>query len=109
MVDGSEYCKRYSDEFIQRGDWYVQSPYLHLRYYLEEWTVSFLVWIKHFFIADLYYAGRNPMEEYEGLSDAFKALENSVGSAKARRMIFGQLMEDFSKEVEQWTDQLATW
>lgn len=109
MVDGADYCKRYSDEFIQHGDWYVQCPYLHLRYYLEGWSISFLAWMKYFFIADLYYSGWNGMEEHEGLSDAFEALENSVGSARARRMIFDRLMEDFSREVEQWTDQLATW
>jgi hypothetical protein len=109
MVEGADYCQRYSDEFIERGDWYVQCPYLHLRYYLEEWTISFLAWTKYFFIADLSYHGWNGIEEYEGLSDAFDALENSVGSAKARRMIFDRLMEEFAREVEQWTDQLATW
>lgn len=37
LVDDHACCQLYSAEVIKQADWHVSLPYVHLRYYLEDW------------------------------------------------------------------------
>lgn len=40
-------------EGVRAADWYIESPFVHLRYYLESWFDDFFAWIKFFYVPEL--------------------------------------------------------
>jgi len=55
LVEDREECQQYYNKRIQRSDWYLTSPRLHLRYFCEKWTDRLMNWVKYFYVPDLSY------------------------------------------------------
>lgn len=48
-------CRKYKDEQIQRADYFLAIPSIHLRYYLEDWVDELMGWVKYHFVENLRY------------------------------------------------------
>ncbi len=94
---------------IREADWYVECPYVHLRYYLEGWFDGLMAWIKFFFIPDLRYHRYEVLPGYETLQNTFKALQDEEGYPQARALFFDVLLAEFEREADRWGADLERW
>lgn len=108
-VDGKDFCVQSRSALIRQADWFVQCPYVHLRYYLEEWWDGLMAWIKFFFIPDLHYLRYEELPGYEDLRAAFQALQESDGYQAARALVFARLLNDFEAEADHWGGMVESW
>ena len=108
-VEGKDICARSRSQLIRQADWFVQCPYVHLRYYLEKWWDGLMAWIKFFFIPDLQYLRYEELPGYEDFCAAFQALQENDGYEVARAAIFARLLSDFEAEAEQWHGMVESW
>jgi hypothetical protein len=46
-------CRKYKDERIQRADYLLGVPHIHLRYYLEDWMDYLMGWVKYHYVKNL--------------------------------------------------------
>jgi hypothetical protein len=83
------------------ADWYIECPFVHLRYYLESWFDNFLSWIKLFFIADLYFTRQDETDGVEKLRQALETLQARMGVSTTRKQSFNRLIEAFKEEADQ--------
>jgi hypothetical protein len=94
-------------EVIRTADWFLECPYIHLRYVLEDWTFQLLSWVKHFFIPDLVWHGYEKLEGYQQEQAVFEQLAARDGIEGAKRHSFYILIEAFRADIEQWMDRFA--
>jgi hypothetical protein len=99
----------YRHDAIKSADWFVTTPSLHLRYYLEEWTDYLFAWVKYFFIRDFTYWRYENLPDYEKASTLYDQVVASDGKDAAKRRVFEQLLEWFNKDADDWTARMATW
>ncbi len=57
---------------IRSADWYVCTPNIHLRYYLEEWSDILLIWVKYFLVSDLHYSRYQALANFEATRDTIR-------------------------------------
>jgi len=108
-VTGKDFCARSRFESIRQADWYIECPYVHLRYYLEAWWDGLMAWIKFFFMPDLWYHRYEAFPGYEEVRAAFQSLQERGGYEAARAQVFGRLLNDFEAEANQWGGMLESW
>lgn len=96
-------------ESIRAADWYVECPYVHLRYYLEDWIDGLLAWIKFFFIPGLYYRRYETLSGYGAFQHMLDMLQASEGYPQARALFLEALLAGFEQEADQWNTQLKSW
>lgn len=96
-VEDPAECRYYSSAFIQRADWFLTVPNIHLRYYLEEWTDMLLGWVKHFYIPDLWYWRYENLPHYDFFA-------NMAPEDTHLRNAFCEVLQDvFRQEAENWS------
>ena len=93
-------------ECLQRGDIYLRSPGLHLRYYLEDWTDCLFSWIRFFFIGDFWWDRREELQGYIDYRGVFGDLQADRGSASAEEATFDAVLSTFSQHAEHWIDEV---
>jgi len=101
IVEDHAECLCYTSEFVQRADWFLTVPNIHLRYYLEEWMDLLLGWVKHFTIPDLWYRRYEELPHYEVYAEM--AAENTL----LRDACFEALQDMFRQEVADWSGTAA--
>jgi hypothetical protein len=77
------------------ADWYLRSPEIHLRYYLEEWFDLLLSWVKFFFVPNLHWWRWGDSPGYANFHRQFEELQRIVGTAAAKTESFDKLVEAF--------------
>jgi hypothetical protein len=91
-------CLKYRDERIQRADYLLAVPNIHLRYYLETWMDSLMGWVKYHYIEDLRYW------RYEDKWGSREALAERFGQF-GRYEYYEMLKSKLESEVMAWTDK----
>jgi HEAT repeat protein len=102
LVTERKQCQEYESELVRVADWYLSTPSIHLRYFLEEWSDLLLAWVKYFFIPDLHYWRYEDLNQYDVYSRIFEDLAANGGAAYARQSIFEYLLERFDEEADKW-------
>jgi tetratricopeptide (TPR) repeat protein len=103
MAEDHDECKEYYSETIQNLDWYLTTPRIHLRYYLENWFDYLMAWTKYFFIPDLYYWRYSDLPDYENLKQKLDMLVTEVeNKERLRGIVFEDILERFEFEVIEW-------
>lgn len=95
QVENREQCQPYYSEEIRTADWYVSTPAIHLRYYLEEWSDFLLSWVKYFFVPDLYYRRYDDLSQYEAIRTVIEKQCREHSEEWAKRAVFQYLLEQF--------------
>ncbi len=108
QVETQAQCHLYSSEAIRSADWYVSTPQIHLRYYLEEWSDLLLSWVKYFFISNLYYWRYEELAQYDLFRDTmFETGLRHVGIDTVKQLVFQYLVERFETEASEWGDYIS--
>lgn len=55
LVEDRQECLKYVEPVIQQSDYFLETPNIHLRYYLEDWLDLLLGWVKYHYINNLSY------------------------------------------------------
>ncbi|HVO92267.1 MAG TPA: hypothetical protein VMT22_05470 [Terriglobales bacterium] len=100
FVHDLDRCVGSVNPYVRAADWYIECPFVHLRYYLESWFDDFLGWIKFFFVPDLHFTRQQDADTYEGLRQALEKLERRMGIVHAREQSFARLIEAFKQEAD---------
>ncbi len=100
-------CQEQSGEWLQNADWAIDTPSVHLRYYLEEWFDLLMTWIKVFFISDLEYWRDTVLKRYDEIKPSVDRLIQSDGHEVAKQAIFEYIIECFDEEADQLEDEIA--
>jgi hypothetical protein len=108
-VDGRDWCAASDLDLIKSSDWYVQCPFVHLRYFLEQWFDMLFAWIKFFFIPDLSYWRYDDLPHYPELRDAFENTQSAMGSEQAKKVSFNGLLDAFQREADRWSEEMKSW
>jgi hypothetical protein len=106
-VSGPELCAEITAEELKGTEWYVECPFLHLRYYLEDWLDLVLSWMKFFYVPDLYYFHYLPLAEYGRHSSDFEDAVAAEGKDVARESIFEDILLKFEDEADDWARQMG--
>jgi hypothetical protein len=101
FVHDRDRCVGSPNPYVRAADWYIECPFVHLRYYLESWFDDFLSWIKLFFIADLYFTRQDETDGVEKLRQALETLQARRGVSTTRKQSFNRLIEAFKEEADQ--------
>lgn len=101
-VDGPDWCASHTMDLIRSADWYVQCPFIHLRYLLEEWTDEFLSWIKFFFVPDLRYWRNDDLPGYGQHRGRLEEVQSRLGAAEAKNRAFADILDAFERETDRW-------
>ncbi len=107
QVENQAQCHLYSSEVIQSADWYISTPTIHLRYYLEEWSDLLFGWVKYFFVPDLYYWRYKSLPEYEANRAVIDNICQDLGTEGAKRTVLDFLVERFDSEADDWAGWLG--
>jgi hypothetical protein len=71
-VEDRQECRKYQNADIQRADYFLRTPHVHLRYYLEEWIDRLMGWVKYHYVENLrYWRYRDLWESREQLAEVF--------------------------------------
>lgn len=100
FVHDRDRCVSSVNPYVRAADWYIECPFVHLRYYLESWFDDFLAWIKFFYIPDLYFTRKDETDTYEGLRQALEKLQQRMGVANTKQQSFNRLIEAFKEEAD---------
>jgi len=110
QVENRAQCHLYSSEVIRSADWYLSTPTIHLRYYLEEWSNLLFGWVKYFFVPDLYYWRYESLPEYEANRAAIDNICQELGADYAKYTVLDFLVDRFEREADDWAGWLgAAW
>ena len=101
-VSGPDRCARMTFDDSQGIEWYIECPFLHLRYFLEDWNIMLLSWMKYFFVPDLYYWQHDHLAGHEPHQTAFDAAVARLGRDDACSRVFDRIRAEFAAEVEAW-------
>jgi hypothetical protein len=92
---------------LQTADWWVQSPSVHLRDYMEEWSATFLAWLRFFHLPEFRYTHRGEAgDDYEGFRPRFGAVRGRLGPEAAREYFAEFLKLYFKVEAERIAEDL---
>jgi hypothetical protein len=94
-------------DVLRTADWYLECPYIHLRYVLEDWSLMLLSWVKYFFIPDLHWYSYEELQGYEMMKAGFDEQASRVGSDRAKLASFSLLLDAFREEANRWTQTFA--
>ena len=108
QVEGKDRCKQYESEIIQKADWFLRKPEIHLRYHCEEWVDFLFGWVKHFYISDLSYWRYEWLPGY----DLFSKIDPK--DVRQRDDLFRLLKESLIMESSAWpgmktTEDMSFW
>jgi hypothetical protein len=109
LVEEHAKCQFYSSEVIRAADYYVSMPYVHLRYYLEEWSDILFSWVKHYFIPDFHYHRYEPLSNYGSLREIFAETDERTGSGEGKILAFGGILKSFESQVDNWMRDMSQW
>jgi hypothetical protein len=107
QANNKEQCRLFNSEALHAVDWYLSSPSIHLRYYLEEWFDFFLAWVKYFFVSDLRYWRYEEMSQYEAIREVMGDFAAKMGDAAAKESIFEHLLERFEVQADEWIQRVG--
>ena len=107
-ASGPEWCRSVKKPQLAGIDWYIESPYLHLRRYYESWTVLVLSWMKFFYIPALSYVHDETLSGYDRHSRIFGMLEEKMGPRAARQRVVEELRRQFALEARRLVKDLAS-
>jgi hypothetical protein len=100
-------CRVQSGEWLQNAEWSIDTPSIHLRYYLEEWFDLLMTWIKIFSIDNLDYWRDTVLNRFEELKHSVDRLIESDGHEVAKQAIFEYIVECFEEEADQLESEIA--
>ncbi|HWG03961.1 MAG TPA: hypothetical protein VG271_03010 [Beijerinckiaceae bacterium] len=95
------------DDVARGASWFLECPFIHLRYVLEDWTFRLFCWVRHFFMPELYWWGGEELIHYEEEKAVFQRLEADDGREAAKQAGFFILMESFRADAEAWGGHFA--
>lgn len=101
QVEDPSQCRLYSNEEIRSADWFVSTPTIHLRYYLEEWSDCLFSWVKYFFIPNLYYWRYEDLPHYETIPEATAKACQDGEMNDVRQSAFEYLLDRFEQEIKE--------
>ena len=91
-------CREYRDERIQRADYLLGVPHIHLRYYLEDWLDYLMGWVKYHYVENLvYWRDEDRWVSKDALIDVF----GKIGGDDFWKLIKSNL----ESEVAAWADK----
>jgi hypothetical protein len=94
---------------VAHADWYVQSPFVHLRDYGEEWTAEFLAWLRYFFAPDFHYSHRGePSFHYTRFLTQHEFLDERFGRETAMELGLRRLHLHFLVEAKRAAEIFET-
>lgn len=100
FVHDRDRCVGSINSYVRAADWYIECPFVHLRYYLESWFDDFLAWIKFFYLPDLYFNRKEESDTYDQFRQAMESLQRRMGVASAKEQSFNRLLEAFKAEAD---------
>jgi len=100
-------CAALDGEWFQRADWVIDTPSIHLRYYLEEWFDLLMVWVKVFFMPELEYWRNEVLNRIDEIKPSIDRLITSDGREIAKQAVFEYILEGFENEANQWEMEMA--
>ena len=100
-------CAQLDGELIQQADWYLETPSIHLRYYLEEWFDLLMTWIKIFYMPELEYWRNELLNRFHEIKEPIDRLISSEGREQAKEIVFEYLLESFTEEADRWQAEIA--
>ncbi len=100
-------CADLDGEWFQRADWVVETPSIHLRYYLEEWFDLLMAWIKIFYVPDLEYWRNKVLNRFDEIKSSIDRLIASEGIDVAKQAVFEYILECFESEADQLENEIA--
>jgi hypothetical protein len=103
LVHDRDRCAISPNEMVRSADWYIECPFVHLRYYLEEWLADFLTWMQCFFAPGLTYFHRDEWCDRHEYRCGLEQSRSEMGEAEARKQSFTALMRRFTTEANEWT------
>lgn len=109
LVEERAKCQFYSSEVIRAADYYVSMPYVHLRYYLEEWSDILFSWVKHYFIPDFHFHRYEPLSNYESLRQVFAETDERTGGGEGRVLAFEGVLKSFESQADGWIRDMSQW
>lgn len=109
VVHDREWCSLSGLEPVRSADWFVQCPFIHLRYYMESWVDILLAWVKFFFMPDLYYCRYDEFSGYGKLSEEFAGLRHKLGEAAGKNQSFETILGAFEDEADRWVRDMKKW
>jgi hypothetical protein len=107
QAENQAQCHLYSSEVIRSADWYISTPTIHLRYYLEEWSDLLFAWVKYFFVPDLYYWRYESLPHYEEDRTLIDGICQELGADHAKYAVLDFLVDRFEREADDWVTWLA--
>jgi hypothetical protein len=108
-VDDSAACAIYRSEVLRSADWHLSLPFVHLRYFAEEWSDRLFAWMQRYFIFDLIYDRYEANTDF-GLHDSRMAeMEQKLGVPEARERCFTNLLAEYDAELAAWKIDMASW
>jgi hypothetical protein len=97
-VEEQAACREYKDARIQRADYLMGVPHIHLRYYLEDWLDYLMGWVKYHYVEDLgYWRDEDKWVSKDVLTDTI----GKIG----RDEFFELIKSKLEYEVAAWADK----
>jgi len=109
LVHDRDRCATSPNEMVRSADWYIECPFVHLRYYLEEWFADFLTWVQFFFTPGLAYFHRDELCDRNEYRRALEQSSFEIGATEAKKQSFTALIRRFTTEANQWTRDMQNW
>lgn len=105
-VEDHDECKCYRSKKIKESDWYLTDPYVHLRYFCEEWMDRLISWVKYFYVPNLHYWRYGDLPGYEDFSKSID--QNNIGEFNLEKMakqILNSLKSELREEIRAWIER----
>jgi hypothetical protein len=94
-VEDRQECRKYQDEDIRGADYFLRTPHVHLRYYLEEWLDRLMGWVKYHYVENLRYW------RYQDLWESREQLAEVLGHF-GQYEYYEMLKSELASEVARW-------
>jgi hypothetical protein len=104
-----EDCAANGADVLRNADFYLCSPSIHLRYYLEDWTDCLFSWIRFFFVGDFWWHRAEEMQGYADYRQVFEELQADRGAENAEEAAFDAVLATFSQHAEHWIGEVEGW
>jgi len=108
-VDDTAGCRQYRHHVLQSADWHLSLPYVHLRYFLEEWSDRLFAWMRRYFIPELEFTRYESNTEFPVHESCMVEMEQELGQTEARERWFDKLLAEYDSELGGWQIDLASW
>jgi hypothetical protein len=86
FVHDRDRCVGSVNPYVRAADWYIESPFVHLRYYLESWFDDFFAWIKFFYVPELCFTRKEDIDSYR-FCQAMETVQRRMGVVNTKHKV----------------------